>query len=123
MIFEFERTNRVGHLLNRVGLAMRVVVHWIDAPLVSGPVVLHVKNAIHHRVAHIQVGRRHVDLGPQSTRAVRKLAVFHSLKQIEVLLDGAIAVRALLAWFCQCASILPSLSSAEVAYISLSCLD
>ena len=46
-------------------LAVREVVHRIDAPLVAGAVMLGVQDAVHHRVAHVQIGRGHVDLGAQ----------------------------------------------------------
>ena len=87
-------------------LPVRVVVHRIDAPLVAGAVMLGVQDAVHHRVAHVEVGRRHVDLGAQRARAVRKLARLHAREQVEVLFDGAIAVRALLAGLGQRAAIL-----------------
>ena len=77
--------------------AVREVVHRIDAPLVAGAVMLGVQDAVHHRVAHVEVGRRHVDLGAQGARAVGELAGLHAREQVEVLLDGAVAVRALLA--------------------------
>ena len=87
VIFELEGADRVGHLLDRIRLPVRVVVHRIDAPLVARPVMVHVQDAIHHRIAHVQVRRGHVDLGAQRARAVRELALLHALEQVEILFD------------------------------------
>src|ERR1039458_10587294 len=58
--------------LDGVGLAVREIVHRIDAPLVARAVMFGVQNAVHHRIAHVQVLRSHIDLGAQGTRADRK---------------------------------------------------
>src|SRR5260370_319271 len=63
MIFEFERANGVRDMLDGIGLPVREVVHGIDAPLAAGAVVLGVQDAVHDRIAHVEVRRRHVDLG------------------------------------------------------------
>ena len=47
-----------------------------------------VQDAVHHRVAHVQVRRRHVDLRAQHAATVRKLALLHPLEQIEILFDA-----------------------------------
>ena len=65
VIGEFQRTHRVRHLLDRIRLPVREVIHGINAPLVTGPMMLGVQNAVHHRIAHIKVRRTHVDLRPQ----------------------------------------------------------
>ena len=82
MIGEFQRAHGVGDVLDGIRLAVRVVVHGIDAPLVAGAVVRGVKDAVHDRIAHVEVGRGHVDLGAQNARAVGELAGFHSLKEV-----------------------------------------
>ncbi len=82
VIRELQRAHRVRYVLNRVRLPVRVVVHRIDAPLVTRAVVRRMQNAIHHRIAHVQVWRSHVDLGTQHTAAVRKLPVLHPHKQV-----------------------------------------
>ena len=43
------------------------------------------------------LGARHVDLGAQRAGPVRELAGAHALEQVETLLDGAVAIVALLA--------------------------
>ncbi len=83
--------------LDRVGLAVREVVARIDAPLVAGARMAGVQDAVERGVAQIDVARRHVDLGAQHARAVRELARAHAAEQIEVLLDAAVAERAVLA--------------------------
>ena len=66
MIFELERTHRVRDLFERIGLPVRIVVHRVDAPLVTRPMMLGVQNAVHHRIAHVQIGRSHINLRPQN---------------------------------------------------------
>ena len=38
-------------------------------------------------VAHIHIGRRHIDLCAESVRGVGELAVLHALEKVKVLLD------------------------------------
>ncbi len=53
-----------------------------------------VQDAVHDRIAQVEVRGRHVDLGPQHAGAIRELTVAHPLEQIQVLVDTAIAKRA-----------------------------
>ncbi len=92
VVLELERADRVGDALQRVGDAVRVVVERVDAPLVAGAVMGFVPDPVDRRVAHVEVGARHVDLQAQHVRAVRKLARAHPAEQIEVLRDRALAV-------------------------------
>jgi hypothetical protein len=56
-----------------------------------------VADAVDGRVAQVDVGRGHVDLGAQDVGAVGELAGLHALEQIQVLGDAAVAVGAVLA--------------------------
>jgi hypothetical protein len=56
-----------------------------------------VQNAIEHRIAQVDVARRHVDPGAQHTRTVRELAGAHPPEQVEVFIDCALPERAVLA--------------------------
>jgi len=49
---------------------------------------------VDHRVAHVQVGRGHVDPGPKGSRPVGELARPHPPEEIEVLVDRPVAPRA-----------------------------
>ncbi len=56
----------MGDALHRVVLAVRPVIQGIDLPFVSRAVVRRLMDdAIHHRVAHVEVGMSHIDLGAQ----------------------------------------------------------
>ena len=66
---------------------MGKVVRRVDAPGVSGPMVMGVPDAVKGRVAHVDVGMRHVDLGTQDERAVGELPRPHAVEEIEALLD------------------------------------
>ncbi len=59
--------------------------------------VSRVPDPVERRVAHVEVRRRHVDLGAQHVRPVLELAGPHPRKQVEVLLDRPIAIRAVAA--------------------------
>jgi hypothetical protein len=117
VVLELVRAERVRDALDGVALAVRPVVHRVDAPLVAGPVMRRVQDAVHHRIAQVQVRRRHVDLGPQHARAVRELALPHALEEVEVLLSGAIAMGAVPARVGQGAAIRADLVGALVVHV------
>ena len=78
VVLELERAERVRDALDGVRQRVRVVVHRVDAPGVAGAVMLGVADAVQHRVAQVDVRRRHVDLGAQHVRAVGELAGAHA---------------------------------------------
>ena len=98
---------------------MREVVHRIDAPGVAGAVMVRAPDAVEHRIAHVDVRRRHVDLGAQHVRAVLELAGAHAREEVEVLLDRPVAVRALAAGLGQRAAVLADLLGAEAVDVGL----
>ena len=98
---------------------MREVVHRVDAPFVAGAVVFSIQDAVHHRVAHVQIGRRHIYFRAKHMCAIGELARFHTLQQVDVLFDRAIAVGASLAGLGKGATILPYLILAQTVHISL----
>ena len=123
MILELERAERVRDALERVRQRVREVVHRIDAPRVAGPVVRRVPDPIERRVAHVEVRRRHVDLGAQHVRAVLELARPHPREQIEVLLDRTIAIRAVPARLGQRAAIGANLVGVQAVHVRLAAPD
>ena len=123
MILELERAEGVGDALDCVRLAVGEVVQRIDAPLVAGPRVGCVQDPVEHRVAHVDVGRGHVDLCPEHFGAVRKLPRAHALEQVEVLIDRTVAPGAVLARLCEGAAVLPDLVGGEVVDVGLAGLD
>ena len=67
MILELERADRVRDALNRIALPVRVVVGRVNGPCVACAVVVRSLDAVHHRVAQVEVWRSHVDLGSQGS--------------------------------------------------------
>ena len=90
VIGEFQGAERVRDAFDRVALAVGVIVGREDAPVAAGPRVPDVEDAVEHGVAQVDVPRRHVDLRPQHSGAVRELARPHPAQQIEALLDRAV---------------------------------
>ena len=109
VILELERAQRVRDLLDGVRDRMGVVVGRIDRPRVAGAMVRDAPHAVEHRVAHVDVRRRHVDLGAQHQRPVLELAGAHPREQVEVLGHRAIAIRAVLARLGERAAVLADL--------------
>ena len=85
--------------------------------------MLGVEDAVHDRVAQVEVGRGHVDFGAQHAGAIGKLALAHALKQVEILLDAAVAVRTVLAGLGEGAAMLANLLGGEVIDVGLAGLD
>jgi len=93
MVLVLERADRVRHALDGVGLAVRPVVHRVDGPSIAGALVRRLADAIHDRIAQVDVAAGHVDLRAQRLAAVGKLAGAHAPEEIEVLLDRAVSER------------------------------
>ena len=79
------------HALERVLDRVREIVHRIDAPLLAQMVVRHVADAVEDGIAEVDVGRGHVDLGPEAPFAVRVLARAHLAEDLQVALGRRVA--------------------------------
>ncbi len=123
VVGELEGAHGMGDALDGIGLAVGVVVHRVDAPLIAGAVVRGVQDAVHDRIAHVDVGRGHVDLGAQNAAAVGELALLHAGEEVEVFFDGAVAIRAVFSGFREGAAVLANLIGGEVIDVGLAGLD
>ena len=119
VVLELQRAQRVGDLLEGVRQRMGEVVHRVDRPLVAGAVVVGVADAVEQRVAHLHVGRRHVDLRAQHVGTVGELAGSHAAQQVEVLRHRAVAVGALAARLQDRAAVLLDLLVVEAVDVGL----
>ena len=79
----------------------------------SGPL-----DAVDHRIAHIEIGRSHVDFGAERFGTVGEFPCFHAAEEIEILFHAAVAVRTFLAGFFQRAAVGADLFGVKVADIS-----
>ena len=107
----------------RVGRRVREVVHRVDAPVVARPVVMRAPDAIENRIAHVDVRRRHVDLGAKHVCAILELAGAHPREQIEALLDRAAPVGAVGARLGQRPAKLPDLVEAQAVDVRIAVPD
>ncbi len=97
MDFELQRANAVRDALDIVAQTMGEIIHRINAPCVSGMMVLRVTNAVENRVTQPNVRRGHVDLRLQRARAVREFTGLHSREKVETFFNRTIAERTFLA--------------------------
>ena len=123
MVGELERAHGVGDALDGIRLAVGVVVHGVDAPLVAGAVMRGVQDAVHDRIAHVEVGRGHVDFGAEHAAAVGEFALLHADEEVEIFFDGAVAKGAVFAGLGEGAAVLADLVGGEVVDIGLAILD
>ena len=91
--FKFQRADGMGDALHPVRKRVRIVVHRVDAPIVSGAVVRGVLDAVNRRVAHIHVGAGEVDFGAERLFAVGKFPGFHPAEKIQIFFDAPVPVR------------------------------
>jgi len=77
---------------------MGIVIHGVNAPLITRAMVLSVQNAVHNWVAQVEVRRCHVDFSPQRARAIWKFTGTHAPEKIQIFLHRAVTVGALPTW-------------------------
>ena len=82
-----------------------------------------VEDAVHDRIAEIDVAGGHVDLGAQYACAVRELAGTHAAEQVEVFIDAAATEGAVPARLGQRAAVRPHLLVGLVVDIGLARFD
>ena len=123
VIFKFERAERMRNALDCVFYGVREVVHRIDDPLVARMGVRCVANAVDDGVAHIDVGRRHIDFRTQNFFAVGKLALSHPLEQVEIFLNRTVAIGAFRTGNAETAARLTYLLCAQIANVRFAVLD
>ena len=111
------------HALERVLDRMREIVHRIHAPLVAEMVVRHVADAVDDRIAEMDVGRCHVDLGPEAPFAVGVLAVAHLVEDAQVAFGIRVARGGRPAGALRHAAIFLPFVLREVAAVRLARLD
>ena len=102
---------------------MGKVIKRIDAPLVAGLVVGNVGNAVDDGVAHIHVGRGHVNFCAQNPCSVRKFAGSHAAEKVKVFLNTAVSVGAFRTRLGEGASGLADFLGGKVADIGFSSFD
>ena len=85
--------------------------------------VAHVDNAIHGGVTHVHIWGCHVYLGAEGAGAVGELAVLHPLKQVKVLLDGAVTPGGVLAGLGKGAPVFTHLILIKVAHVCNALFD
>ena len=122
VVLEFYRAKRVCDTLKCVLDRMRVVVKRINAPLVTLSMMVYVYYSVNGGIAHIDIRRCHINFSTKRLCSVFKLAILHSLKEIEVLLNTSVTVRAVFARNSKSSAILTHLISREIANVCFAVL-
>ncbi len=80
-------------------------------------------DAVEHRVAHVDIGRGHVDPGAKAAAALGEFAGAHAREQVEVLLDASLAAGAIFSGFGQGAAVFADLVGRQVVDVGPPVLD
>mmetsp|Transcript_82104 Transcript_82104/g.145037 ORF Transcript_82104/g.145037 Transcript_82104/m.145037 type:complete len:405 (+) Transcript_82104:1424-2638(+) len=112
---ELQRADGVSDALQGIALAVGIVVHGVDAPLVSCAVVVGVLDAVDGGITHVHVWVGHVNLSTEHALPILELAILHAVKQGQVLFNSSVAKRtvrarlndtpSVLAHLCQCLAV------------------
>ena len=113
----------MGDLLKGITLAMRKIIHRVNAPGITRAVVVGMLDAVENRVAHQHIGVRHVNFRTQYLFTIAVLAGFHFGKQFQILFHAARAVRAILAGLRRRSFHFGNLLAGAVVYIRQSFAD
>ena len=85
MILKFQRTDGMCNALHRIAQRMCEVIHRVDAPCITGAVMMSMRNPVQNRIAQVDVRRTHIDLGTQNPCSIREFSRTHTAEQIEIL--------------------------------------
>ena len=99
------------------------IIHRINHPLIARMRMRRMADTINDGVAHIDVWRCHIDFGTQNFFAVGKFAVFHSLKQVEIFFDGAVAIGAFFARHAETSASCAYLFCGQIANVRFAVFD
>src|SRR6516225_3942676 len=92
----------IGSRRLKFGDAISIFARSVRAPSANTPAFMRAKrsrlsstlrsdlNAVHDRVAQIEVWRRHIDLRAERARVIGKHSGFHAREEVEVVLHAAI---------------------------------
>ena len=123
MILEFQRTKRMGHALDCIGLTMGKIVGGIDAPCIPRAWMGGTDDPIQHRIAHVDVPGCHIDLGTEHPGAVFEFPGPHAPEKIKVFVNTAVPMGTVFTGFGQRAAIFPHFFRGEIVNKCLVRLD
>src|SRR5215217_4629223 len=110
----------MGNCFYAVALSVRKIIHWINAPLIAGPMVMGMFDSVDDWITHQHIRAGHVDQGTQGTYAICKLSCLHSAEKIKIFCYAAASERAVFAGFCWCSFKFGDLVGSAVVYIGQS---
>ncbi len=119
MVLEFKCADRMRDAFDGIGLTVRPIVHWIDAPGVPRAMMVGVHDAVENRIAKIEICGGHIDLGAKGTSAIWKFAGLHAFEQVEIFFGSAIAERAISTRLGQCPAVFTHRVRIQIADISM----
>src|SRR5580700_6179969 len=105
----------MGHPFDIIAQAVCEIIHRVNTPPVASPVMRSMPNPVEHGVAHPDVRRLHVDLGPKRGMTVGKLTCAHALEQAHVFLRRALTKWTLLSAY----AVAVSVRRREVVHVRL----
>ena len=71
---------------------MRVVIHGINAPFASRPVMLRMVDPVYDRITHIEIAGSQVDPCAQGHPSILKFSSPHTFEQVQAFFFGPVAV-------------------------------
>ena len=102
---------------------MSKVIHGIYTPLVTCLMMGNVSDSVDNGVAHIDVGRSHINLCAEGLFAVGKFACGHSCEKVKVFFNRAVTVGAVFAGLGKSASVFSDFVCGKVANVCLAVFD
>ena len=102
---------------------MSIVIHRIDAPLVTCSVVMCMENAVKERIAEKHVRMCHVYLCTKHTLSFSIFSITHAAEKLEVFFYAAVSVRTLCTRLLDCTSTCTDFLLCLIIYICKPLLD
>src|SRR5690349_4759687 len=111
------------YLLDRIALSMGKIIHRVNAPFIPGPVMMCVLDTVKNWIPHQHIEMTHIDLRTKCSASIRKSAVLHFCKQLEVLFYAAVPERTIPAGLCRCSFHGSDLFTGTIIHVSQTFFD
>ena len=117
MVFKLKSAYGMCYPFECIGNTMCKIIHGVDTPFISCPVVFSEFDPVYDRISHIDIRRSHIDLRSKDFFTLFELTFSHTPEQVHIFVCAPAAPGAVCPLFSQSPPVLPDLIGGEIIHV------